>query len=148
MDPTDSTDSDGQSDTDDSHEASDAGAVPDASVPTDAEQACFEAGIKFGSLYHQFAGTPVSPASADALSRAMETAIENQPHCEQVTVDIDTGALEAEIAGGSASYTELTGRFMDVTIHVEHAGCDVVTEMAMEDGYPLMSISNIDRGSS
>ena len=44
----------------------------DDTAPTEAEIACFEAGIKFGSLYHQFAGTPVSPESADSLARAME----------------------------------------------------------------------------
>ena len=56
--------------------------------PTDAQVACFEAGIKFGSLYHQFAGTPVSPDSAPSLARAMEAAIENQPHCQDVTVTV------------------------------------------------------------
>ena len=116
--------------------------------PTSSQVACFEAGIKFGSLYHQFAGTPVSPASAASLERAIEEAITNQPHCERVTVDIDTDALAAAIAEGSAAYTELTGRFMDVTIVVEREGCEVVTEMAMEDGYPLMSIASVDRGNS
>jgi hypothetical protein len=113
--------------------------------PTDPEQACFEAGIKFGSLYHQFAGTPVSPESADSLETAMEAAIENQPHCEQVTVDVDTDALAAEIAEGNASYTELTGRFMEVEIVIERAGCEVVAEMAMENGYPLMSVASVER---
>ena len=31
-------------------------------MPSDAQQACSEAEIKFGSLYHQFAGTPLDPA--------------------------------------------------------------------------------------
>jgi hypothetical protein len=118
---------------------------PADTATTDAEQACFEAGIKFGSLYHQFAGTPVSSASAASLARGIESAIENQPHCEQVTVEMDTDALAAEVADGGASYTELTGRFMEVEILIEREGCTVVAEMAMEDGYPLMSIASIDR---
>jgi hypothetical protein len=114
-------------------------------VPTPAEQACFEAGIKFGSLYHQFAGTPVSPDSADSLAAAMAEAIENQPGCQTVSVDVDTDALAEEIDSGSASYTELTGRFLDVEIQIESEGCTVVAELVMDDGYPLMTITSIDR---
>jgi len=120
---------------------------PDASgsAPRDAEQACFEAGIKFGSLYHQFAGTPVSPASADSLAAAMAEAIENQPYCREVSVEIDTVALADAIESGAASYTELTGRFLDVEIRIAYEECDVVAELVMEDGYPLMRIASIDR---
>lgn len=116
----------------------------DPEGPTDPQRACFEAGIKFGALYHQFAGTPVSPASADSLARAIETAIENQPHCEAVQVDIDTDTLAAAIADGPATYAELTGRFMEVRVQVERAGVRVVAEMAMEEGYPLMSLARVE----
>ncbi|MDX1683096.1 MAG: dihydroneopterin aldolase family protein [Phycisphaeraceae bacterium] len=110
--------------------------------PTDAETACFEAGIKFGSLYHQFAGTPVSPASADSLARAMEAAIENQPHCTDVTVSMDRTAIAT--AAGDHGYTELSGRFMDVEVRVERAGISVVSEMSMTDGYPLMQVVSVE----
>jgi hypothetical protein len=113
---------------------------PDATEPTDPQVACFEAGIKFGSLYHQFAGTPVSPASAPSLAAAMEEAIENQPHCESVTVDIREDALADAVAEGSAEYTELTGRFFEVEMHIAYEGVEVVAEMAMADGYPLMEV--------
>ncbi|WP_290810167.1 dihydroneopterin aldolase family protein [Halovivax sp.] len=116
-------------------------------APTDAEVACFEAGIKFGSLYHQFAGTPVSPASADSLAAAMEESIENQPHCVAVTVEIDEEALEATLADSTAEYTELTGRFLEVEIVVDYEGREVVATMAMEDGYPLMRVKSVrERG--
>ncbi len=111
--------------------------------PTDPQTACFEAGIKFGSLYHQFAGTPVSPASAESLERAMESSIENQPHCETVSVEIDTDALADELAESTASYTELTGRFLDVEIDIEYENSVVHSEMHLEDGYPLMRISSV-----
>jgi hypothetical protein len=113
--------------------------------PTPAEQACFEAGIKFGSLYHQFAGTPVSPESAASLADAMEAAIENQPACTGVRVEMDEAALAAEIDDGAASYTELTGRFMEVTIEVEHENQRVVAGMELENGYPRMSIRRVER---
>jgi hypothetical protein len=113
-------------------------------MPTDAQQACFEAGIKFGSLYHQFAGTPVSPDSADSLARAMEESIENQPHCEDVTVSVKEDALAAAIEEGGADYTELTGRFLDVEIDVDYEGTAVTARMEMEDGYPLMKLASVE----
>jgi len=111
---------------------------------TDAELACFEAGIKFGALYHQFAGAPVSPESADSLARAIEESIENQPFCESVTVEMDTAAIADAV--GDHGYTELTGRFMAVEVRVERDGVTVVSRMAMEDGYPLMRVASVERG--
>ncbi|RQG90701.1 dihydroneopterin aldolase family protein [Natrarchaeobius chitinivorans] len=115
----------------------------DATTPTTAEAACFEAGIKFGSLYHQFAGTPLSLESAASIETAIEEAIENQPHCTDVTVTVQRDALEAELAEATAEYTELTGRFLEVEIVLEYDGCEVHTRMAMEDGYPLMRLEEV-----
>ncbi|MDQ2051811.1 dihydroneopterin aldolase family protein [Natronolimnohabitans sp. A-GB9] len=117
--------------------------MPTDTDPTVAEEACFEAGIKFGTLYHQFAGTPVSPDSAESISTAMEESIENQPHCADVTVDVRTDELEAELADSAADYTELTGRFLEVEIVVDYEDCEVVTRMAMEEGYPLMRVESV-----
>jgi hypothetical protein len=115
----------------------------DSPEPTDAQTACFEAGIKFGSLYHQFAGTPVSPESAPSLEAAIEDAIENQPHCETVSVDILTEELAAAIADSSAAYTELMGEFLDVELIIDYEGHEVVATMAMTDGYPLMAVQSV-----
>ena len=112
--------------------------------PRKTEEACFEAGIKFGTLYHQFAGTPVSPDSAASLAAAMEEAIENQPHCEAVRIDMDTDALASTIDEGPASYTELTGKFMDVEMDIEYDGTEVTAEMHMENGYPLMEVTGVE----
>jgi len=112
----------------------------DATAPTEGETACFEAGIKFGALYHQFAGTPVSPDSAPGLERAIEEAIENQPHCREVSVDIHTDRLAAATTHG---YAELTGRFMAVELVVDGEGHEVRASMAMEDGYPLMRVDEV-----
>jgi hypothetical protein len=110
--------------------------------PTTAHRACFEAGVKFGSLYHQFAGTPVSPASAASLAAAIEESIENQPACERVTVDVREDAL-AETAADHG-YTEFTGTLFEAQIVVEHEGVRVVASMAMEEGYPLMSVDRVE----
>ncbi|MFW5903630.1 MAG: dihydroneopterin aldolase family protein [Halolamina sp.] len=110
---------------------------------TDRDAACFEAGIKFGSLYHQFAGTPVSPASADSLARAMEDAIENQPACERVDVEVREDRLREAISESAADYVEFTGRFANVEIAIEHEGVAVLARMALEDGYPRMRIDSV-----
>ncbi|MFB6185058.1 MAG: dihydroneopterin aldolase family protein [Haloarculaceae archaeon] len=112
-------------------------------APTEAQRACFEAGIKFGSLYHQFAGTPVSPDSARSLERAMAEAIENQPYCERVTVDIHDDAVAAAIDHDNG-YTELTGSLMDVRMHIAYEGTVVRTSMTMEDGYPRMRVDAVE----
>lgn len=112
--------------------------------PTTPQEACFEAGIKFGTLYHQFAGTPVSPKSSESLARAMEDAIENQPFCSSVSVEILEDALRAELADRSANYTELTGRFMEVEIAVDYRGIEVVATMAMDGDYPRMVLDRVD----
>jgi len=112
-------------------------------APTDAQQACFEAGIKFGSLYHQFAGTPVSPASTGSLETAMAEAIENQPHCESVSVDILDDRV-ADAIDHEEGYAELTGSLMEVEMRIDYEGTTVRTRMAMEDGYPRMRLVAIE----
>ena len=111
--------------------------------PTDPQTACFEAGIKFGSLYHQFAGTPVSPESSDSLARAIEESIENQPFCASVDVEILDHTLEKALAAQSADYTELTGRFMEVEIDIDYRGTRVVATMAMDGDYPRMELDRV-----
>ena len=110
---------------------------------TDPQQACFEAGIKFGSLYHQFAGTPVSPDSTRSLETAIADAIENQPHCAAVTVAIDDEAVAADIAHENG-YTELSGHLMEVEMRIEYEAVTVRTRMEMEDGYPLMKLVAVE----
>ena len=113
-----------------------------ADAPDAAQRACFEAGIKFGSLYHQFAGAPVSPDSAASLARAMEAAIENQPFCESVAVEIPIDRIAAEI-DHEHGYAELTGRLMDVEMRIRHEGVAVETRMEMTDGYPEMKLVSV-----
>jgi hypothetical protein len=111
--------------------------------PNDSETACFEAGVKFGSLYHQFAGTPISAESADSLATAMAEAIENQPHCRDVTVRIREDALREAIDQQSADYTEFTGRFAEVEMTIEYEGVVVETSMQMDGDYPLMAVEEV-----
>ncbi len=115
--------------------------------PTTAgERACFEAGIKFGSLYHQFAGTPVSAQSAGPLETAIEASIRNQPYCRDVTVDIDEAAVAAT-SDEQYGYTELTGNLFDCRVEVRREGVEVVAEFVDREGYPEMTVTTIEDGS-
>lgn len=111
-------------------------------MPTDSEIACFEAGIKFGTLYHQFTGTPLSHDSAPGLERAIEEAIENQPHCVEASVTIRDDRLD-EAIDPAVGYTELQGPLLDVEIGVEYGGVAVETRMELEDGYPRMRVVSV-----
>jgi hypothetical protein len=111
--------------------------------PTEPETACFEAGVKFGSLYHQFAGTPVSPSSTASLERAMAEAIENQPHCTSVTVEIHDDRVAAAI-DHEEGYTELTGELMTVEMRIDYEDTTVWTSMEMADGYPRMAVEDVE----
>ena len=113
-------------------------------MPSTAETASFEAGIKLGALYHQFVGTPISADSAPALEAAIEGAIENQPYCEQVWVDIDAARVSAD--AGRFGYAELTGSHLTVTVEVAYDGVSVTARMALDDGYPLMRLESVDSG--
>lgn len=106
--------------------------------PSDAQTACFEAGIKFGTLYHQFAGTPVTPSSAESLARAIERSIENQPYCATVAVEVLTDNLDM-----THGYDELTGEHLAVEMVVDYEGVHVRARMDLEDGYPLMRVIEV-----
>ncbi len=112
-------------------------------APSTRETACFEAGVKFGSLYHQFAGTPVSPDSAGSLGRAMEAAIENQPHCRSVTVSMREEALEDDL-DPVYGYTELSGHHFEAEVVVEYEDVVAVARMEMEGDYPLMMVESLE----
>lgn len=113
--------------------------------PTDPEVACFEAGIKLGTLYHQFVGTPVHPETAPGLADAMAAAIERQPGCRSASVVLDADRIAAD--RNRFGYAELAGRHIDATVHVEHGGAVVEAHLALEDGYPMMRVADVgDRG--
>jgi len=105
-----------------------------------AEEACFEAGIKLGALYHQFVGTPVSEESVGSLERAIEEAVESQRYV--VEADVEIKGVEHNRFG----YDELEGEMLDVEVVVEKDGVVVEAGISEKDGYPMMDIGGIDGG--
>jgi hypothetical protein len=121
--------------------------VPDAPqaptrLPSDREQALFEAGIKLGGLFHQFVGTPVAPRSAASLARAIEEAVGLQPFVTRVKVKIDP-----ERAGptgeGRFAYRYLTAEMLDVEVVVRVGEEEVPARLSWRDDlrYPLMHVA-------
>ena len=108
------------------------------------ERACFEAGIKMGTIYHQFVGTPFSLANVTGLEKAIEDAIKVQPYVSDAKVRINTEGLVRN--GDTYSYRSLTGEMIDAVVKIDLDGTKVTAEMRYdaELGYPLMYISKVD----
>ena len=111
--------------------------------PTETEIACFESGVKLGSLYHQFSGPPISLSSIESLSSAIEKSILNQPHCTNVSVEISEEAVEKSM-NDDFGYAELKGDMMAVRIKIQYKDTEVVSKMRVERDYPLMFVDSVE----
>ena len=111
---------------------------------TPRERACYEAGIKMGTIYHQFVGTPVSLENVCDLERTIEESIKVQPFVQDVKVKIDRSGFVKN--GDRYSYRSLTGEMIDAVVTIVLDDIELVSEMRYdaEIGYPLMYISKID----
>ena len=114
---------------------------------TDRERAAFEAGIKMGSIYHQYVGAPVNESNVEALERAIEAGARVQPFVEDVRVRIDRSKIRAK-RGAPYKYWSITGEMLDVWLRVRYNGA--IAESAMkyvpELRYPLMRITELREG--
>ncbi|OGS55991.1 MAG: dihydroneopterin aldolase [Euryarchaeota archaeon RBG_19FT_COMBO_56_21] len=112
---------------------------------TDSERASFEAGVKLGTIYHQFVGVPLSAENVETLERAIEAGSKVQPFVESVKVRIDRSQLKKK--RGQYDYISLTGDMLDVTISVRYKTARVKASMRLdkEMNYPLMFIEETER---
>jgi len=110
---------------------------------SDSERAAFEAGIKLGTIYHQFVGVPLSSDNVETLEKAIVAGSMVQPFVEDVRVKIDRSKLKSK--RGEYDYTSLTGDMLDVTLIVRYKGVRVEARMKFikEMNYPLMYIKEI-----
>jgi len=100
------------------------------------EQACFEAGIKLGALYHQWVGTPISKKSAESIEAAIEKAVILQPCVEAITVHLNRDLMTENAFG----YSELSGLMFDVEIITRVGFSYCRARLVPDSGYPLMQI--------
>ncbi len=112
---------------------------------SETERAAFEAGIKLGSIYHQFVGVPLRLENVATLERAIEAGCRVQPFVESVKVKIDRSKLKRK--RGQYDYVSLTGDMLDVVLVVRYKGTRVRASMRMieEMNYPLMYIESVER---
>lgn len=115
---------------------------------TEAERATFEAGIKLGSIYHQFVGTPLSQDNVESLQRAIEEGVRIQPFVEEVQVHIDRSALRS--TRGPYRYVSLTGPMLAVELTVRYGATRAVCTLEyVEDlRYPLMRVKSVEEASA
>ena len=112
---------------------------------SDSERAAFEAGIKLGTIYHQYVGVPVSAENVKTLEKAMEAGSMVQPFVEAVKVRIDRSRLKEK--SGQYDYVSLTGEMLDVALRINYKGTKVEAGMrfAKEMNYPLMFVKRVVR---
>ncbi|MFQ5908732.1 MAG: dihydroneopterin aldolase family protein [Thermoplasmata archaeon] len=113
---------------------------------TDAERAAFEAGIKLGSIYHQFVGSPVSSENAESLARAIEEGTRLQPFVDAIRVRIDPEGGGVE---GAFPYRSLRGEMLEVELRIRYRDAVATAALRYEEElqYPLMRIQTIRRKS-
>ncbi|MDR2866799.1 MAG: dihydroneopterin aldolase family protein [Methanomassiliicoccaceae archaeon] len=106
------------------------------------ERALFEAGIKMGTIYHQFVGTPVSAYNAAELEKAIEMSVMVQPFVESVKIKINLPAKEKK---DTYDYVSLTGDMMDAVVVIRIEDVSVTAEMRYDTelDYPLMYVSEV-----
>jgi hypothetical protein len=107
------------------------------------ERAVFEAGIKLGTIYHQFVGTPLDSSSVESVEKAIEEGVRVQPFVQGVRVRIDRSALRDK--KDQYDYQTLTGPMLDVVLHIKVGSSVVKAEMRYveELHYPLMCVTAI-----
>ena len=105
------------------------------------ERALFEAGIKMGTIYHQFVGVPLDQDSVDALEDAIEKGVLVQPYVESIKVRIDRSIFGPK--KDEYSYHSLSGEMLDVVLVIRIDDVWVKAEMRYDPilKYPLMYIS-------
>ena len=109
---------------------------------SDRERAMFEAGIKMGTIYHQFVGTPVDVSNVSALENAIERSIMVQPFVESAKVRVIIGRNERN---DTYDYVSLTGEMIDAVVKINVNGVTVTAEMRYDGelDYPLMYVSDV-----
>src|SRR2546425_11554871 len=109
---------------------------------TDRDRAAFEAGVKLGSIAHQYVGAPLTEARAPSLERAIEAATRVQPLVERVRVRIGPQRMQLR---GPYRYGVLAEDLLDVevTVRVGTARAVGTLRYVPELDYPLMYLKAI-----
>ncbi|BAB59891.1 hypothetical protein [Thermoplasma volcanium GSS1] len=107
---------------------------------TSRERAIFEAGIKLGTVYHQYVGIPLNQSNISSLEKAIRDSIMVQPFVVEAEVKIDPNVNNKK--PGVYKYLTLSGEMLDVMVKVDYEGSVVKARLRYvpEMDYPLMYI--------
>ena len=107
------------------------------------ERAAFEAGIKLGTIYHQFIGTPISMKNVDLLEKTITEGTKIQPFVKNAEVHIEREKLRSK--KGEFDYDSLSGEMLSVRLEIAYGGILLTARMENipEIHYPLMYIDKI-----
>jgi len=110
---------------------------------TDRERAAFEAGIKLGSIYHQFVGAPINKSNLNIFERAIEDGVRIQPFVEEVKIKIESDDLRNK--RHQYDYVSLTGNMLNVNIRIKYNETIAQAKIKYieELKYPLMFITSL-----
>lgn len=109
---------------------------------TDRERAIFEAGIKLGTIYHQYVGVPINLSNLTSLENAIRESVKVQPFVEDAEVHIDKEIVKKR--QGVYKYITLSGEMLKVRLKIKYndevvkAGLDYIEDM----DYPLMHLED------
>ncbi|MCK4718439.1 MAG: dihydroneopterin aldolase family protein [Thermoplasmata archaeon] len=105
---------------------------------TEGERAAFEAGIKLGTIFHQYVGMPLSLENLSSLETAIRGACLVQPYVIEASIRIDPSGLGKK--EGEYNYTTLTPERLDVLVVIVYGGSKMRARLAYDDelDYPLM----------
>ncbi len=113
---------------------------------SDRERACFETGIKLGSLYHILSGIPISSNEniIKSIEKGIEAAISCQPYVKSVKINLN----RENIVGDKTTqfdYDEISGKIIRAEIVLEYESIEVLAKVDwIEDmQFPLMFIEKI-----
>jgi hypothetical protein len=107
---------------------------------TDRERAIFEAGIKLGTIYHQYVGAPLNLSNVESLEKAIEESAMVQPFVEEAHVKIDKEIISKK--QGVYKYITLAGEMLNVTIVIKYNDENITARLRYvpEIDYPLMYV--------
>ena len=112
----------------------------------DRERACFEVGIKLGTLYHILCGLPISSNTRiiDSIEKGIEASISCQPYVKSVKINIDRENIQGDKTT-EFEYDELSGILIAATIVLEFNSVEITAKVEWIDElkYPLMFIEKI-----
>ncbi|MHB1439114.1 MAG: dihydroneopterin aldolase family protein [Cuniculiplasma sp.] len=105
---------------------------------TDKERAIFEAGIKLGSIYHQYVGVPMNLSNISAIETAITQSVRVQPFVIDAKVSINRAMVKKST--GHYKYVTLKGEMLDVSITIKYNEEEVRAKMRYIESldYPLM----------